>query len=434
MAKIRKEEICAMHLWRQIRGNRYYLKPDIVARSVYLIENRPGGPHIYDRNIRRALEKGNISPARLNAIINRVGGKNVLKDIIRTLAGVTGRFNDQTKLTNQELIREVMRQGLCQDTRKIRAWIANENNKLGLHSPRFEEKPPFELKPLELVIFHAHREIDELYNLTVRRNLRPAAIVASGSGEMIPDVCDKERYQKKLAIIQWARDKAVPYFGICFGHQALGHQMFGVMPIYHTVPAGVTHERRPKASLPVTPGARRMVYGSRRIMANKLNPELHPVMCGVDRVECLEAHSMGFELGGQAPTIPLDKIQAVSADRFYDEQQPTLEVTRFIVEVIADNCAVGVQAHPELTAQLLILLFELESSVAEALKAEGHDLEVMREELRNYRPAEYPAGDRLGHNFFKHVMTPNWIAWLRDSGRIKADIAQQLLQQRFHHV
>lgn len=432
MAKIREEKVCAMHLWRQIRGNLYYQRPDTVARCVYLIENRPGGPHIYDRQIRKGLKKrGVLNPARIDVIVDRIGGPEVVREIIRGLAGVENKSEDeQANLTNQGLIQEVMRQGLFRDTEKIRKWIANENNKLGLHSPRFETKTPFELKPLELVIFHAHCEIDELYDLTVRRNLRPAAIVASGSGEMVPDVYDTEWFQKKLAIIQWTREKAIPYFGICFGHQALGYQMFGVMPIYHTVPAGVTHQWHLDKPSPVTPGARRRIYGRRMIIRTPFYKKIHDVMNGVDQVQCLEAHSMGFELSGLTPTIPLDTIQAASADRFYHEQSPTAEIMQLIVEVIADGCTVGVQAHPELTAQLLILLLEL-LDVAQALEAEGYNLDSLREELRGYRPDEYPAGDRLGHNFFKYVMTPNLIAWLRDSKRIDNATAKQLLDRRF---
>jgi len=423
MAKTKGGNLCAMQLWRQIRGNTYFREPLTFSRLICGIENRPGGPHIYDRQIRRALLRDDLKPARLKAIINRIGGKNEIQTIVRELAGGVADFSDRTPLTNLELIRSVLRAGLCRDTNKIRLWIANENQKLGLF---FHNS----LKPLELVIYHAHSEIDELYDLTVRRGLRPAAIVSSGSGEMVNDVCDKEWFQKELEIIQWSRSQEVPYFGICFGQQALGYQAFGVMPVYHKIPEGVTHERHSDKSLLVTPGVKRMIYGSRMITANPFNPKLHPVMKGVSQVECLEAHSMGFELGGGTSTIPLDKIQAVSLDHFYNVNGPTAEITRLIVEVIADGYAVGVQPHPELTAQVLILLLEL-PRLAEALVAEGQDLESMRADLRRYCPNKYSAGERLGYNFFKFVMAPNLIAWLHDAGLISADLARQMLEQRF---
>ena len=443
MANTQGKNLCAMHLWRKIRGGGNFRNRRVIRgilrqlqhRIIY-IDERSGGPHIFDRQFRRYLRTlghRRLTPNEVAALVqmgvDTMLIRNGTDEIHSVLSGLIGYGVDITDakpakpiLSREEIIQIGLTHGLFRDTDGIRRWIDNENRKLGPHR--------YGMHQLELVVFNAHTEIDDLYELIMLHGLRPPAVIASGSGEMLDQVKDEPWLKKTLKIIGWARDNNVPFLGICFGMQALGYQMTGLMPMYHQVPKSVTHERHPLGvDLPVVPDARRMIYGSRVITPNRFISTLHPVMTDVREISALEAHSMGFELGPHSNSIPLGLVQAISADRFYNETLPTQEVTRLIIEVIAERSTVGVQPHPELDPLLLFSLLEL-PAFAEFMRHEGQDLKILRYDLHGYSPEKKLAGARFGYNFCKFVVTPNWVQHLQDIGKITADTAREMLDKR----
>lgn len=215
------------------------------------------------------------------------------------------------------------------------------------------------------------------------------------------------RIQKTCQLIKHAVDNNIPFFGICFGLHLLSAAAFGVRPEYLTVPDGYHFERRIKldASVPCTPGKRRMIYGSRSIKT--IRHRRSWITNKVKDVLALKVHSQFLDR--YHPTLE-PHVLAVSS-RFFAQDKDTVNANartmmrQQVVEVLkAGPVAYGSQLHPELDAELLNALSYV-PQYRDILDAEGQDLDLLRRELRLH-PDGYWAGARIGYNFINRIVVP----------------------------
>jgi hypothetical protein len=434
-----------MQLWEHVKDTPQFDPENEFLRSIIYVENRPGGHGSYRRQIEavfRRLKEGEgkqtVNPE--SEIVDESSVNRHVEDLVEIftkentgpLAEIVGFdsvdiFSDPiTRSPIRKLLRDGLRHGWFLDTNKIRTWIQKIN--------RIFDKSTIRLPQLQLLVFHSHTESQDLHRLVVKKGFRPAGKLLSGSGDMLDQEYKKRYSQRTLSSLQSCLDRSVPVLGMCYGYQQLEYQEHGILPIHHSVPNRANHELLPQVDhvARVNPGQRRMVYGCRKIEA--IGGIDHPVMFGVNSLQGLEAHSMGYELGHPDCKIPIQTILATSRRHFISDKESGLDQDSTIIEVVAPRPnAIGVQLHPELTPEFLIALLEL-SNFSGLLQSQGYDLEMLREELRLHPKDSMSAGERLGFNFLSRVLVPDWLEYLVDRSIITRNESKELLELLFAEI
>lgn len=305
--------------------------------------------------------------------------------------------DDSTAL--RRIIEGSLANGGFRDTTQVARWIGAINY--------YADFASFGIKPLELVVAHAEDHIEELYDLVVENSSLPAGVILSGSPEMLSDLLDDPIMVRTLELIRFFLQNNIPIIGFCFGLHLLAYAKYGAKTSYIHVPDGMHVEFHPRWKVEdkftgCTPGSRYAVYGTSFIRRVKK----HKVMSAVDRVLGLEVHAQF--LSPEDPLIPEDMVLAVSSRFFREKKMTKKQVEQVMIEVLqVGDVAIGTQLHPEIQPELLLALSYL-PDIVEWLQGEGQNIEKLRSELKNY-PKSYYAGQRIGYNWTKRIMAPQYI-------------------------
>lgn len=367
---------------------------------IFMVDNRPGGLNLYHKNIGNAAE-----------IMRGLEGGMIPQDL---------PFTEVPDELLRARIEAGLKSGAFRDRDKVREWMHLANS--------WADWKSVGLAPLTLVHVHAESDIAELVKRVVEDNHRPAGIVLSGSPKMLNEVLKTPVMQKTLELIDYALKQEVPTLGICFGMHLLTYARYRILVDWLRVPdkMHVQFHRGLGRFSRVEPGQKWQVYGVER-----LRDVVHcDFMNGVDKgTQILEVHSTYV-----APQRLYDighgsSILAVSRRRFRQGLNASAGVVQHIVEVLeCGPVAYGTQLHPELTPDLLLVLTYI-PAYKEFLELEGHDIELIRNQLRNYPADSYFAGARMGYNFIKRILAVDRITRAVESGRIAGREARKLLHR-----
>lgn len=346
----------------------------------------------------------------------------VITQLAATVPDLHPNQESRRELQNlKTFLKQGRRHGAFSDRTKFRIGCGRLNNVLTLADDN--------CRPLILVTVRARIEIQSVADCLAREKIVPVAAFIGGSPLMLDEVAGERWIFLTIGIINRFLERGVPVLGICFGGQLLAYMEFGALPKYHCVPPGVNYEHLRQLDLyvPVTPGARRPIYGSRPIEVLPGRDAQHAIMSGLPRLEVLMAHGMGYELSDG--NIPFDRVLAVSRHSFVDKpEKPTLAVNQEIVEVAISRSAVMSFCHPELSPDLLKALIRLIAYFREWLEENGLDISTVLKELDTHPVGEPVAGEQILWNFFLRIVGPHHIGRLVDTGRIDPVTGRRLLQ------
>lgn len=412
-------------------------------RIIFYVENRPGFTHGTDAMITEAAAMQEFQGGRL----------------YHQQAFVEGDLDADA----MEIINRGLEQQLFKDTTRIAQWIETVNE-----LSKFEQ---YGLKRLCLVVVHALHHVEWLLSFLNRGPKRPAGFVFSGSTLMLTDTRFHEATRKTRKVIRFALKYEIPLLAMCYGMHLLSLEAFEQCVDWMTVPKGMTvaaesHVLREKDSndctTGLTPGQRLMDYGAKRI--NRLpHAKDDPVMNQVVRAYGQEVHFQalfaeyralaaleederdkyprtqagkdfhceGVKAKVRECGIPFEAILAYSRRLFWEETPTTRpkrrspDVEQIIVEVMkAGPVAYGTQLHPEYPPELLYAMTFM-PFVLNWFQQEKQNVDLIRRRLlqliNDESRSKYTAGEKIGFNWGKRVLGPNFAEYLFESERVTED-------------
>ncbi len=354
------------------------------SRTILYVENRPS----FSGSIARTVE---------TALANALATRTLPHDL--KLDGIDP--------ATVQMIQEGLKQGAFDDTHRIATWIGRVNQLTDLG--------------LKLVVVHSRHHSAWLLDFVKRSKTPFAGFIFSGSAYMLSAEKDTAMVRDIRALMRICLDRQIPMLGICFGMHVLALEAFGVCVDYLTVPEGMTALQLDPSDpdkctyvTGLTPGQRLMVYGLQRIRRRSAGHG-DPIINLAREVDGGEIHSQGLLYPDER--LPLNAILATSRRLWFrkppkgKEKRSTADFEQKVIEVIkTGSVAYGTQLHPELPPLLLWVLTFL-PFIADELREEGYDIELIRSQLWNSLDTshDYFAGQRFGYNFIKRVLAPHLI-------------------------
>lgn len=365
----------------------------IAPNTVLYINNRPGEiPYQFHTDMRTAYR----------AMVRQTGNDDI-----------TQYLPKDTEKQRQviAMIKRGLKDERFKDTRLISEWLHIINHEfVGFNLLNMPEMS------LQLMVVSAEQYIDDLHDLLVRQNMRPAGVILSGSPKMLSKAAHNDDTVKKtLDICDHLLEAHIPVLGICFGMQMLAYVGYGAMCQYLETPPGMHYRiarKDPFLLEPVTPGVEQMIFGSWMV---RWTGEYDPILRQTgSEVMALELHSQ--YLPYQHPNIPDDAVLAISSRSFLpdkpvgelDQNQVHIERMIEVLRFGGQQLAYGTQLHPELTPELL-MAFTYHPVTRKYLIEQKMDVALRQEFLNSFPPTYHFTAEKYGFNWAKYVMFINYI-------------------------